>query len=140
MKEKKILIVSSDPDLLRLLHKNLPTMGYEVTSTKDAGKGLEAKLNEVNPDLIILDIMMPQLVGIEVALRLRNFSQVPIMMLSTWGARNDGVRRLDFSADSYLTEPFSIDELRASIEKVVSRNHNSGSPYIITGHDYYGIL
>ena len=140
MKEKSILIVSADPVLLKLLQNNLPARGYRVTSTKDTGEGLEAILNEVHPDLIILDIMMPHLDGIEVALRLRNFSEVPIMMLSTWGARNDGIRRLDFSADSYLTEPFSIEELIVSVEKVISLNHNSGNQYLITEHDPYGML
>jgi len=128
MTEKKILVVSGDPILLRLLRDNFPAKGYQVTSTKDTGQELRAVVDRVLPDLVILDIVMPQLEGIEVCLRLRQWSQVPIMMLSTWGARKGTVRGLDLSADSYLTEPFSIAELMERIEETLSWEHAPEKP------------
>ena len=122
MKGKRILVVSSDPPLLNLFQNDLPAKSYQVTHTQDTGEELKAVLNKVLPDLVVLDIMMPQLDGIEVCLRLRQWSQVPIIMLSAWGTRKGMVKGLDLSADSYLTEPFTITELMTRIEETLQRD------------------
>ncbi len=118
---KRILIISSDPELLRILQHNLPAQSYEVSSSRDRGE-LEELLDRVLPDLVILDILMPWLDGIELCLCIRQWCQVPIIMLSTWGARRDTVRSLDLNSNSYLTEPFGVAELMALIEGTICRN------------------
>ncbi len=122
MAKIEVLIISSDPVLLRLLRQNLNESDYQVTNTQHTGEELKAVLEKETPDLIILDIMMPNLNGIEVCLRIRQWSQTPIMMLSTWGATKGKIRGLDLSTDSYLTEPFGIGELTERIENVLQRN------------------
>ncbi len=118
----KILAVGSDPELLGLLQQELNNNGYEVVSTQDTGAGLRDELHEEHPDFIILDVMMPNLDGIGICLNLRQWTQVPIMMLSTWGTLDGMVRGLDLSAESYLTEPFGTDELKAQIQETLKRN------------------
>ncbi len=120
--EKKILIISDDSELLGVLQTNLPGKGYQVMSMADSKKELKEMLNQVVPDLIILDILMPWMDGIELCLRIRQWCQAPIIMLSTWGARKDMVRGLDLSAEGYLTKPFGVSELMTRIEKTSCQN------------------
>ena len=120
----KSLIVSSDPVLLSFLHRNLNTNGYQMASTSYTNEALKTVLEKESPDIIILDIMMPALDGIEVCLRIRQWSDSPILMLTTWGAGGDRVRGLDLLADSYLTEPFGIDGVVAWIEEALRRSFN----------------
>ena len=122
MAKIKTLVVSSDPALLRFLEQNLNGGGYVVVSTQHTGVELKAVLDKELADLVILDIMMPGLDGIEVCLKIRQWSHVPIMMLSAWGAGEGKVRGLNLSASSYLTEPFGIDELKARIRDTLQRN------------------
>ena len=118
----KIMIISSDSAMLRFFEQNLNGNDWDVVSTQYAGEEIETILNDELPDLVILDIMMPSMEGIEVCLRLRQLSEVPVMMLSAWGAGRDMVRGLDFGAEGYLTEPFGIDEVRARINEVLRYN------------------
>jgi len=118
----KILIISGDSAMLRFFEQNLNGNDWDVVSTQHAGEEIGAVLNNELPDLVILDIMMPSMEGIEVCLRLRQLSEVPIMMLSAWGAGIGMVRGLDLGAESYLTEPFGIDEVRARINEVLRYN------------------
>ena len=118
----KILAIGSDPELLGLLQQELNNDSYEVVSTQDTGPGLRDELHEEHPDFIILDVMMPNLDGIGICLHLRQWTQVPIMMLSTGGTSDGMVRGLDLGAESYLTEPFGIDELKAQIHGTLKRN------------------
>ena len=119
----KILVIGNDPELLGLLQQELNDNDYEVVSTQDTGAGLRDELHEEHPDFIILDIMMPNLDGIEICLHLRQWTQVPILMLSTWGTGDGMVRGLNLGSDSYLTEPFGIDELKARINETLKRNY-----------------
>ena len=121
--EIKTLVISSDPVMLRFLQQNLNGNNYHVATTQNTGELLRAVLDEELPDIAILDIMMPDMDGIEVCLEIRQWSQIPIIMLSAWGAGEGKVRGLDLSAESYLTEPFSIDELIARIKDALQRNH-----------------
>jgi DNA-binding response OmpR family regulator len=118
----KILAIGNDPTLLELLQKELNDGHYEVASTQDTGATLKNILNTEQPDFIILDIMMPNLDGIEVCLTLRQWTQVPIMMLSTWGTGNGMVRGLNLGSENYLTEPFGINELEMRINEILKRN------------------
>jgi len=120
--KKKILIVSSEPELQGILHQNLPDGNYQLTNVDDCEGELKELVNRYLPDLIILDISMPWLDGIEVCLRLRQWCQAPVIMLSTWDAGKDTVRSLDLSSDSYLTEPYGVKELMSQIEETICRN------------------
>jgi DNA-binding response OmpR family regulator len=117
---KRILIVDDEPRYLRLLEANLKTEGYLVSK---AGDGLQAlEVFSAQPaDLILLDIMMPRLDGFGVCQRIREFSNVPIMILTAKGGEQDRVRGLDLGADDYLIKPFSASELLARVRAVLRR-------------------
>jgi len=118
----KILAVGNDPELLGLLQQELNDNDYEVVSTQDTGVGLRDELHEEHPDFIILDIMMPNLDGIEICLHLRQWTHIPIMMLSTWDTEDGMVRGLNLGSESYLTAPFGVDELKERINVALRRN------------------
>lgn len=120
--EKKILVVSNEAELLGFLQHNLPEGGYKVTSVADTAADLKEIVNHFLPDLIILDILMPWLDGIEVCLRIRQWCQAPVIMLSTWDTDRDTIRSLDLSSNNYLTEPFGMTELMTHIEETLHRN------------------
>ena len=117
----KILVVDDEPRYLRLIEANLLTEGYEVVTAQD---GLQAvEIFSSNPtELILLDIMMPNLDGFAVCQRIRQFSNVPIIILTAKGEEQDRVRGLDLGADDYLTKPFSATELLARVRAVLRRS------------------
>jgi two-component system KDP operon response regulator KdpE len=115
MDKKHILIVDDDPAILRLLSTNLKARGYEVIAATDGEESLEAVQGNF-VDLIILDLMMPKVDGVEVCRRIREWSDVPIIILSARGDENDKVKCLELGADDYLTKPFGIAELMARIK------------------------
>lgn len=123
---RTVLVVSRDPVLQRFLGCKLGATGYRVLATEVWGEELKAMLDGYLPDFIILDAMMPMMQGIEVSLRIRQWSPVPVMMLSTWGAGDDRIRRLDLDTDDYLTEPFGVEQLVVQIEEALQRNYASG--------------
>jgi DNA-binding response OmpR family regulator len=109
----KILVVEDDAQILRVLELELKHEGYEVETARDGLSGLERALKE--PDLVVLDLMLPKLDGMEVCARIRAKSNVPIIMLTAKDRIPDRVAGLDHGADDYLTKPFSIEELLARI-------------------------
>jgi DNA-binding response OmpR family regulator len=120
----RILIVDDEPRYLRLLEANLRTEGYEVIPASDGSQAIE--LFTSNPtDMILLDVMMPKLDGFAVCQRIRQFSNVPIIMLTAKGEEQDRVRGLDMGADDYLTKPFSATELLARVRAVLRRSQVS---------------
>ncbi|MDR1064810.1 MAG: response regulator transcription factor [Oscillospiraceae bacterium] len=111
---QRILLVEDEEKLARVVELELGYEGYEVTKAADGREGLSLALtNEY--DLILLDIMLPQLSGIEVLRRLRKSSSVPVIMLTARDAVSDKVSGLDYGADDYVTKPFEIEELLARI-------------------------
>ena len=120
--KRRLLILSDDPVLQGFFHRNFREECYPVMTTPGTSEALNTLLDRVQPDLVILDIGMPHLDGIEVCLRIRQWSEVPVMMLSTWGAASGKVKGLDLSSDSYLTEPFGAAKLRIQIDEALGAN------------------
>ena len=120
MQRKRILVIDDDLVVLKFLRANLREEGYEVLTALDGTEALHVIEKEL-PDLIILDIMMPKLDGFEVCRQIREWSQIPIIMLSARGAGEDKVKCLDLGADDYLTKPFGVEELEARIRAVLRR-------------------
>jgi two-component system KDP operon response regulator KdpE len=118
----RILAVGTDTALLNLLQQHLNDGDYEVVTTQQTGYSLKDVLYREKPDFIIQDIMMPTLGGISLCLQLRQWTQVPIMLLSTWGATEGMCRGLNLSSETYLTEPFGIEELKTRIAQTMERN------------------
>jgi DNA-binding response OmpR family regulator len=116
----RILIVDDEPRYLRLIEANLLTKEYEVFTATDGEEALESF--SANPvDLILLDVMLPGMDGFAVCQRIRQFSNVPIIMLTAKGEEQDRVRGLDVGADDYLVKPFSVMELLARVRAVLRR-------------------
>jgi len=118
---KRILIVDDEPRYLRLLEANLRTEGYEVSTAQDGVQAIEV-FSSQPIDLVLLDIMMPRLDGFGACQRIREFSNVPIIMLTAKGEEQDRVRGLDLGADDYLVKPFSATELLARVRAVLRRS------------------
>jgi DNA-binding response OmpR family regulator len=119
---KKILAIGNDPTLLDLLQQNLSDDSYEVATTQRTGYVLKDVLHREKPDFIIQDIMMPNLDGIGVCLQLRQWTQIPIMLLSTWGADDGMIRGLNLGSETYLTESFGVEELKTRIAETLKRS------------------
>jgi len=119
----KILAVDDEPLYLRLLKVNLEPEGYEVITASDGEAALELVASK-QPDLVILDVMMPKLDGITTCERIRQFSNVPIIILTARGEEQDRVRGLDVGADDYVVKPFSVTELVARVRAVLRRAKN----------------
>jgi len=116
----KILVVDDEELLVKGIRFNLQTEGYEVITSTN---GLEAVqlAHEADPDLIILDIMMPQMDGLTACARIREFSDVPIILLTAKAEDMDKLMGFDHGADDYLTKPFNILELKARIKALLRR-------------------
>jgi DNA-binding response OmpR family regulator len=119
-KKMTILTADDDPQLLRLVTRNLQLEGYEVLAASDGQQALE-QIEAKIPDLVLLDVMMPKMDGFTVCHRVREFSTVPIIIVTARGQDQDKVRGLDLGADDYLTKPFSVDELLARVRAVLRR-------------------
>lgn len=117
----RLLVVDDDPEIVSFLKRGLTYEGFTVDTAGDGSEAL-AKVREREPDLVILDIMMPGMDGIEVSKRLRQASQIPILMLTAKGTIADRVAGLDSGADDYLVKPFAFDELLARIRALLRRS------------------
>jgi DNA-binding response OmpR family regulator len=122
MTARKIRIVTADddPQLLRLIARNLEFEDYEVITASDGALALE-QIERSAPDLVLLDVMMPKMDGFTVCQRVREFSSVPIIIVTARGQDQDKVKGLDLGADDYLTKPFSVEELLARVRAVLRR-------------------
>lgn len=116
----RILIVDDDPEIVSFVRRGLAYEGHTVDTANDGTEAL-AKARDREPNLIILDIMMPGIDGIEVSKRLRQASDVPILMLTAKGTVADKVAGLESGADDYLVKPFAFDELLARVRALLRR-------------------
>src|SRR5215210_1123961 len=119
----KILVVDDEPQLTRVLRTGLKSHGYDVRAAADGLAGFEA-FSDWRPHLVITDLAMPNVDGLELCRQLRAISQVPIIVLSAKGEEKTKVEALDIGADDFVTKPFGIDELlarvRASLRRTIS--------------------
>jgi len=133
IRKTTILTADDDPQLLRLIARNLELEDYQVLVASDGQQALE-QIEQHAPDLVLLDVMMPRMDGFTVCQRVREFSAVPIIIVTARGQDQDKVRGLDLGADDYLTKPFSIEELLARVRAVLRRAHFSASEQAHTMH------
>ena len=126
MNKTRILVVDDELSIIKFLRANLESKGYEVLTAINGAEALQTFEMEL-PDLVILDIMMPKMDGFEVCRRLREWSQIPIIMLSARGDESDKVKCLDLGADDYITKPFGKDELIARVRAVTRRTETAAS-------------
>ncbi|SRR6266851_2718076 len=120
IRKTTVLTADDDPQLLRLVARNLELEDYQVLVASDGQQALE-QIEQHAPDLVLLDVMMPRMDGFTVCQRVREFSAVPIIIVTARGQDQDKVRGLDLGADDYLTKPFSIEELLARVRAVLRR-------------------
>jgi two-component system response regulator MprA len=113
-------VVDDDPEIVSFLRKGLVLEGYAVETAANGAEAL-ARFRQSEPDLVILDIMMPGIDGLEVSKQMRQTSQVPILILTARGTINDRVVGLDSGADDYLVKPFALDELLARLRALLRR-------------------
>ncbi|HKV85316.1 MAG TPA: response regulator transcription factor [Ktedonobacterales bacterium] len=117
---QKVLVAEDEQDIQRFMALNLTMEGYEVLTADDGEQALELARTSA-PDVIILDVMMPKLDGFEVCERVRAFSSVPIIFVTTRGEESARIRGLDLGADDYLVKPVSIPEMYARVRAVLRR-------------------
>ena len=117
----KILVVDDEKLLVKGIKFNLENDGYEVVTGSDGMEAVEQAASE-SPDLIVLDLMMPRLDGLEACTKIREFSQVPIIMLTAKSEDMDKLLGFEHGADDYLTKPFNILELKARIRALLRRS------------------
>ncbi|RLC61082.1 MAG: DNA-binding response regulator [Chloroflexi bacterium] len=118
--DKTILVVDDEPRVVQFITMNLELEGFRVVSASDGHEALEKVTREL-PDLIVLDIMLPDMDGFETLKKIRQVSSVPVIFLSVKGEEFDRVRGLDLGADDYMTKPFSPRELMSRIRAVLRR-------------------
>ena len=120
MPKTKILIVEDEEQVVQLLRYKLQQEGYQALAARDGVEGLRV-CQEQHPDLVLLDVMLPRMNGWEACRRIREFSDVPIIMLTARGTEQEKVRGLNLGADDYLTKPFSLAELIARVQAALRR-------------------
>lgn len=120
MNRFSILIVDDEPRIVNFLQSKLKASGYEVLTAGNGVEGLE-QVQAQEPDLVVLDLLMPKMDGLEMLKELRSFSSVPVIILTAKGADTDRIKGLQLGADDYLPKPFNPDELVARIESVKRR-------------------
>jgi two-component system KDP operon response regulator KdpE len=126
----RVLIVDDEPQILRAMRINLRARGYEVV-VADTGAGALAAAAETRPDIVILDLGLPDLDGVDVIHGLRGWTRVPIVVLSGRVDSRDKVSALDAGADDYITKPFGIDELLARLRAVARRTGDQTTSPVI---------
>jgi two-component system response regulator ArlR len=127
-----ILLIEDEQKIARFVELELTHEGYEVIKAEDGRKGLELA-EKGGWDLLLLDIMLPGLNGLEVLRRLRRSSDLPVIMLTARDAVMDKVTGLDMGADDYITKPFSIEELLARIRSALRKKQGSALPMLTIG-------
>jgi two-component system KDP operon response regulator KdpE len=130
----KVLVIDDEAPILRALKINLTARKYEVSTAADGASGLAAMARE-RPDVLILDLGLPDMDGTEVIRGVRGWTSTPIIVLSAWGQESQKVAALDAGADDYVTKPFGMDELLARLRAAVRRASPApDEPVISTAH------
>ena len=124
---RRILVVDDEERMVRFIRLNLEHDGFQVSEAFN-GKEAIQKIRDVTPDLILLDVMMPDLDGFEVLETVREVSNVPVIMLTAKGEEDDRVRGLELGADDYVTKPFSPRELVSRVKAVLRRTESASGP------------
>ncbi len=120
MKHFRVLVVDDEQRIVNFLNSKLKASGYEVLTANNGIQGLE-QAQAQEPDLIVLDLLMPKMDGLEMLKEMRSFSAVPVIILTAKGADTDRIKGLQLGADDYLPKPFNPDELVARIEAIRRR-------------------
>jgi two-component system KDP operon response regulator KdpE len=136
--QAKILIVDDEPQITRVLRTALSTQGYSLRIAANGVEGMEA-VHTWKPDLVVTDVSMPEMNGIELCREIRVVSEVPIIVLSVRNQEAMKIEALDAGADDYVTKPFSIQELQARVRAQLRRSlaAESETPQIISAGDFY---
>ena len=126
----RVLVVDDEPSILRALRINLSAREYDVSTAVDGTTGLAAVARD-RPDVIILDLGLPDMDGTEVIHGVRGWTSIPIIVLSAWGQESQKVAALDAGADDYVTKPFGMDELLARLRAAVRRAQPAGESAVV---------
>ena len=133
--EQLVLAIDDEPGVLRLLRTQLSSEGFRVVTASDGEEALRVA-EEQRPDIVVLDLMMPGMNGLDVMNALRARSDVPVLLLTAKGDDQDKAQGLELGADDYLTKPFSLDELSARIRAVLRRSvRGPEGDYIVRARD-----
>jgi two-component system KDP operon response regulator KdpE len=122
----RILVIDDEPAIRRAVERNLGGHGFDVRGAESGEAGLDAE-TRFHPDLVLLDMVLPDIAGTDVIVRLRERTSIPIIVLSVRGAEAEKVRALELGADDYLTKPFGVDELLARIRVALRHAARSGA-------------
>lgn len=128
----RVMVVDDSPDILSIVQRGLQRRGYEVVACSDGDSALKAFSREI-PDLVVLDLLLPDADGIDLCYQLQEMAEVPVIMLTSRDGVSDRVEGLRAGADDYLVKPFAMEELVARIEAVLRRR--PASPSIISYED-----
>jgi two-component system, OmpR family, KDP operon response regulator KdpE len=120
IEHKRILVVDDEPQITRVLRHSLAAHGYDVRTAADGQSGMDT-LKDFKPHLVITDLQMPEMSGLELCRHIREISQIPIVVLSVKGDERTKVAALDAGADDYVTKPFGMDELLARVRAALRR-------------------
>lgn len=133
----RVLVVDDDPQLLRTLRINLTAHGHAVTLAADGATALRAAATVPHPEVVVLDLGLPDMDGLDVLAGLRGWSRVPVVVLSARADSGEKVAALDAGADDYVTKPFGVPELLARLRAAVRRAATTGvegDPTVVTEH------
>lgn len=129
----RILLIEDDPAILELVSFHLERDGYQVILASDGREAIQA-YNRHHPDLVIVDLMLPEIDGFEVSRRIRKVSQVPIIMLTAKGDEQSRLRGFELGADDYVPKPFSPKELSARVKAVLRRSKGDDEDLLVAGN------
>ena len=131
----RVLVIDDEPSILRALKINLSARNYEVSVAADGASGLAAVARD-HPDVLIIDLGLPDMDGTDVIRGVRGWTSTPIIVLSVWGQESQKVAALDAGADDYVTKPFGMDELLARLRAAVRRASPAPDEPIVTTDDF----
>jgi two-component system KDP operon response regulator KdpE len=131
----RVLVIDDEPSILRALRINLTARNYEVSTASDGASGLAA-VSRDRPDVMILDLGLPDMDGTDVIHGVRGWTSTPIIVLSVWGQEHQKVAALDAGADDYITKPFGMDELLARLRAAVRRASPAPDEPVVTTPDF----